>query len=227
MSVDDHVNFLRRLKERGRSFNVFYDIGANIGRWSQSIQQDFPDARFEMFEPLAGRMKDVDASSLVSSIPNATLHAIALSDKTGAGEIKVLDVNGEGSSILVLESDRRKNIDIIPCPMYRLDDYLAEAGLPQPDFLKLDTQASELLVLKGAEATLRNTKFILLETWMRRVYGPGTPLFHEVANWLYAHDFMLYEMLSLQEGRDADGTLRWFDAVFISKRETNYQPYLM
>ena len=84
-----------------------------------------------------------------------------------------------GSSILVLESDRKKDITIIPCEQWRLDDLISEKGLPYPGFLKLDTQAAELKVLKGAVETLKQTQFILLETWARRVYGPDTPLFHE------------------------------------------------
>lgn len=216
MSIFDHATLLSQLKDRGFHFDTIYDVGANIGRWSIEAQKVFPKARFELFEPLAGRFAAVDEKSMIGQIPGATLHQVALSDSNGTGEIKILGGNGVGSSILVLEGDRKKDISIIPCEHRRLDDLVAEKGIPQPDFLKLDTQAAELKVLKGAVETLKQTKFILLETWARRVYGPETPLFHELAAWLYEHDFVLYEILSLEEGRDADGTLRWFDAVFIN-----------
>lgn len=104
---------------------------------------------------------------------------------------------------------------------------MAKRQLPQPDFLKLDTQAAELKILKGAVKTLHKTQFILLETWARRVYGPETPLFHEVAAWLYQQDFVLYEILSLDEGRDADGTLRWFDAVFVNKANSQFPKWML
>lgn len=217
MSVLHHAGLLSKLKQRGFIFNTFFDVGANIGRWSHEAQKVFPEARFELFEPLAGRFAEVDKRSMLCQIPRATLHPVALSDTNSAGEIKILGGTGVGSSILVLDSDRSKDIQIIPCENRRLDDLVVEKGLPYPEFLKLDTQAAELRALKGSVETLKQTQFLLLETWARRVYGPETPLFHELAAWLYEHDFVLYDILSLEDGRDADGTLRWFDAVFINK----------
>jgi FkbM family methyltransferase len=224
MSVIEHANFLARLKAQGYDFGVFYDVGANIGRWSFAAQKVFPEARFELFEPLAGRLVSVDEQSLLEKIPRGTMHAVALSDKTGPTEIKVLGNNGVGSSILILEEDRRnRDLLIIKCPALRMDDIVQEKGLPQPDFIKLDTQAGEIKVLEGAKETLRNSKFILAEAYARRVYGPNAPLFHEVANWLYGHGYVLFELLvEPKEGRDADGTLRFFDAVYINKAVSKF-----
>lgn len=227
MTVVHHAGLLADLKARGFSFDVIYDVGANVGRWSREAQKVFNESRFELFEPLAGRDADVDSRSIVADIPRATLHPVALSDVNEEGEIKVLGNNGVGSSILVLPSDRKKDFPIIPCEIRRLDDLVADRGLPQPGFLKLDTQAAELKVLKGAVETLKKTQFILLETWARRVYGPETPLFHELAAWLYEHNFVLYDILSLEDGRDADGTLRWFDAVFVNKESSRFAKWLL
>lgn len=218
MTIYHHASLLADLKQRGFVFDTIFDVGASIGRWSLEAQKIYPDARFELFEPLAGRFEPVNEKSVIGQILGATLHPVALSDSNGAGEIKILGGTGVGSSILVLDSDRYKDITIIPCEYRRLDDLVSEKSLPPPGFLKLDTQAAELKVLKGAVETLKQTQFILLETWARRVYGPETPLFHELAGWLYEHDFVLYEILSLNDGRDPDGTLRWFDAVFVNKR---------
>lgn len=221
MSVLDHASLLRRLKDQGYELNVFFDVGANIGRWSIAAQDVFPNAQFELFEPLAGLVADIDKNSMVNQLSHSRLHPVALSDVTGSSEIKVLDKNAVGSSLLIVDADRRKEIQIISCESMRMDDIVELEDLPQPDFIKLDTQAAELKVLKGAKRVLRDNKFILLETWMRRVYGPETPLFHEVSNWLYQQDYVLYEIL-LGKGRDADGTLRWFDAVYINKAASRF-----
>ncbi len=222
MSVADHANFFGRLKASNWQFDTFYDVGANIGRWSQEAQIVFPEARFEMFEPLAGRYEPLDAAAQHSSVRNSRLHAVALSDQTGSSKIKILGGNGVGSSLLVLKPDYKKDFPIIDVECARLDDIVAKRGLPSPDFIKLDTQAGELKVLRGATETLKSNKFILLETWMRRVYGPENPLFHEVASFLYSQNYVLFDMLSLDEGRDPDGTLRWFDAVFINRSVSRF-----
>jgi FkbM family methyltransferase len=217
MTMIHHFKFLKDLREGGNNFEVFYDIGANIGVWSREVQKIFPDARFEMFEPLAGRNRETDEKSVALDVPNSRLHSIALSDTNGNIDLKVLDRLGVGSSILVLESDRKKDIPIVSCESWRLDDYIALRNLPQPDFLKLDTQASELKILKAATQTLKHTKYILAETWARRIYGPETPLFHELSYWLHSQGFVLCDILSLDDGRELNGEVRWFDALFINK----------
>jgi FkbM family methyltransferase len=227
MTVIDHAGMLAQLKARDYHFDVIYDVGASVGRWSIAAQNVFPDAKFEMFEPLAGRVAEVDAKSQMDNVRNGRLHRLALSDRTGPGEIKVLGPTGVGSSILVLDFDKRKNLTIIPCEYARMDDIVSSKELPQPDFIKLDTQAAELKVLKGAVETLKRTQFLLLETWIRRVYGPETPLFHEISAWLYAHEFVLYDIMSLEDGRDADGTLRWFDAIYVNKKFSRFSPNLL
>jgi FkbM family methyltransferase len=217
MTMIDQFRFLRELKSSDHLFQVFYDVGANIGVWSKEVQKIFPEARFEMFEPLAGRNPETDQKTVYKSIPNSSLHPVALSDVNGTIELKVLDRLGVGSSILVLESDRKKDINIITCDTWKLDDYVCAQNLPQPDFIKLDTQASELRILKASTETLKRTKFLLVETWARRSYGPDTPLFHELSSWLYDQGFILYDILSLDDGREPNGEVRWFDALFIRK----------
>lgn len=219
MSVVDHAAFLARLKANGHVFGVFFDVGANIGRWAFAVQDVYPEARFEMFEPLAGRLPALDEISLMEKIPHGTMHSVALSDETGSTEIKVLGKNGVGSSLLVLDADRtREDVPIIQCPAMRMDDMVREMGLPQPDFIKIDTQGGEIKVLEGAKECLKHSRFVLTEAYTRRVYGPNAPLFHEVVNWLYEHDYVLFEIfVGAAEGRDEDGALRYFDALYINK----------
>lgn len=209
---------MARLQQSGHQIGCIYDIGASICAWSQEVQAVCPQARFEMFEPLAGCHPELDARSRADEIVNGCMHPVALADVTGVAKMKVLGGHGVGSTTLIVDSDFRKSTQIIDVPAFRLDDYVAAQRLMPPDFIKLRTQASELRIIRGATQTLRQASFILVATWNRRVYGPETPLFHELAAVLFEQDYLLHEFLSLDEGRDPDGTLRWFDAVFINKR---------
>lgn len=103
-----------------------------------------------MFEPLIGRNSETDEQSVFSKIPNSSLHPLSLSDQNGFFEINVLDRLGVGSSVLVIESYRSSNIKFIECETWRLDDYFLHRDFPQPDFIKLDTQASELKILQSS-----------------------------------------------------------------------------
>jgi len=223
MSVIDHAAFLSRLKADGWTFSTFYDIGASIGGWTKHTQRVYPDSRFELFEPLAGRCSELDAASQWSSLTNCGFHRVGLSDENGEAQMKVLDKRGVGSTLVLQESDsRRSDLTWTTVPIWRLDDYVANQGLPAADFLKLDVQAGELKVLRGAERILSQSKMILCETWARRVYGPGTPLFHELAAWLYERGFVMFDMLFAHDNRDATGELRWFDAVFVNRKYSRH-----
>lgn len=52
-------------------------------------------------------------------------------------------------------------------------------------------------------------------------------MFQELAAWLYERDFVLLDMLLNDAGRDADGTLRWLDAVYINKSASAFPKNLL
>lgn len=227
MSVHDHADCIRRIVSNGLEIGTLFDVGASTGAWSLAMRSALPSARIEMFEPLAGRLPDLDANARHGQITNSALHPIALSDRREEAQIKVLSDRGVGSSILLLDSDFRKDTHFVTVPMWPMDDYVRERGLSNPDFIKLDTQASELKILAGAKESLSSCKLLLIETWLQRGYGPETPLFHELAAFLYPLGFNVYDMLALEEGRNEDHSLRWFDAVFINRKFSKCAPYLL
>jgi len=182
----------------------------------------YPTAHYELFEPLSGRYPDIDKQARFTEINDYALNSVALSDNNGQTEIKILGNYGVGSSILILESDYRKTNQLISIEQVKMDDYVLKKGIDLPDFIKLDTQASEMKILKGAVECLKNAKYVLSETWTRRVYGPETPLFHEMAEFLYQNNYCLFEILLPEEGRDTDETLRWFDAAFINRNYSKF-----
>jgi hypothetical protein len=75
----------------------------------------------------------------------------------------------------------------------RLDEYVAEKGLPSPDIIKIDSQGAEDIILKGAGDLLNRVQILFLECWLVRGYGPGTPLLSEIIDLLSAKGFSLVE----------------------------------
>jgi hypothetical protein len=88
---------------------------------------------------------------------------------------------------------------------------VAREKLPTPDLLKLDVQGYELEVLRGAEATLRQTRAVLCEVSFREFYT-GQPLFTEVVAYLGARGFTLH---ALAEGTALGAPLVQADALFL------------
>lgn len=63
-----------------------------------------------------------------------------------------------------------------------------------PDFIKIDTQGSELEILQGAEQLLRQgAPLVLAETWCAEIYA-GMPLTHEVMAFMYELGYQVFDL---------------------------------
>ena len=84
-----------------------------------------------------------------------------------------------------------------------LDKVLVDAGLNDPDFIKVDTQGTALFVLQGGAETLRNSIFgVEVEAEFAEIYQ-GQPLFAEVDQFLRESGFALFDIWSFHWKRKA------------------------
>ena len=79
-----------------------------------------------------------------------------------------------------------------------LDELGQSLALPQCDFLSLDTQGSELDILKGAEITLNNCVGLQLEVSFAELYE-GQPLFSDIDAFLRSKGFVFIRFEGFQE----------------------------
>jgi FkbM family methyltransferase len=79
-------------------------------------------------------------------------------------------------------------IDVLP-----LDEWISENGEEAPDVLKLDTQGSELDILRGAVNALRTTEIVDIEVEFNAIYE-GQPLFWQVDAYLRNAGFELWRL---------------------------------
>jgi FkbM family methyltransferase len=193
MQLEKDKSVLMDLQRLGFSPTCIYDVGAAHGLWTRTAAQVFPEACFQMFEPLARVNPDYEKGlqATIASEINCTLHEFALGENRGEFTIGI-GPDPRGSSLLV-EQESSYFPTCIRVPVVTLDEVLRSQSLPQPQMLKMDTQGYELSILKGAVQTLPHLEVILLEGWLTRGYGPNTPLLMEVANWLALHGFFLFD----------------------------------
>jgi FkbM family methyltransferase len=89
-----------------------------------------------------------------------------------------------------------------------LDEWCAEQGRDRVDVIKIDTQGSELEVLKGAARTLATVRAIEVEVEFNPLYE-GVALFGDIDRFLRAHGFVLWRLRDLAHYAQLGSATDW------------------
>ena len=175
------------------------DVGA---RWGASDRWDELDeiGQFVCFEPDREECDRLNAAGR----PNTRYYPYALAERDGDLEITLTrepacssvypPLPGLYESYPALEVITPLATRTVPCR--RLDSLAPEIGLERLDVLKVDTQGSELNILRGAIPLLTGCSFVDIEVEFNELYG-GQNLFHEVDAFLRDQDFVLWRLTEL------------------------------
>jgi FkbM family methyltransferase len=164
-TTDSEVSAIQDLldKELASSLIVF-DIGANIGNWTQSFVEAFPDCKIVAFEPGASAFKVL--SSRFQSRSNIHCVNLGLSDRDA--EVTLFS-DSEASGLSSVNKRRLEHFSINfdkqeIIRVTRLDSWiLSNPEYSTPTIIKLDVEGHELSVLAGAKETLKNIKLVQFE----------------------------------------------------------------
>lgn len=138
-----------------KNWDVAVDIGAHVGLWSREFTERFKTVI--AFEPVAEH-RDCFVKNVTKD--NYTLHPFALGEKEAVVKMKTTAHSTGGTHV-----DPNSAGDI---PMRTLDSF----EIPKIDFMKLDCEAYEIYVLKGAKETLLRCKpVICIEQKNQGYYG--------------------------------------------------------
>lgn len=83
-----------------------------------------------------------------------------------------------------------------------LDSFVKDERLPQPDFIKLDTEGSEFDILKGGQATLGSVLGVTLETSFQP-FRIGQAPFSEVDQFMRSQGFSIFDFPLFRSARNA------------------------
>jgi FkbM family methyltransferase len=148
-NLDDHrLNGERRLL---KSLDlpagaIIFDVGANVGRWSQQARALFPTAAIHAFEPLP------TAFAQLERIDGIRAHQAALGAAPGTAtlhydpELTILSSLHDRAGVGLAETTAVE--------VTTLDDFADAHGIERIDFLKIDVEGHERDVLRGAARRL-------------------------------------------------------------------------
>ncbi len=212
--ADEDRRMLKHLVSKGFRPSCVFDVGGSDGAWSRAVSDLFPDATFELFEPLSdhnpGYIEKMEA--LLASDPRYRLHRAAVGEEPGYCEIHMFP-EAVGSTTLSLQFEM-PGVTIIKVEQVQIDDLVRNRDIPMPQLIKMDIQGGEMAALRGAAQTLPYVDVLLLETWVTRGYGSVTPLLGEICDFVRKYGFFMADFGD--EYRMEDGTLSSKDVLFIN-----------
>lgn len=176
------------------------DIGANVGKWSTGIRQLYPDSKILMLE--ASDQHDAKLRKTVNNIKNAKYRIQVISDHDG--DVIPFYFNPKastGNSMFQENTAFFTDVKPVNKTALTLDTIVKEeentflrkeSGSTVFDFIKVDVQGAELMVLKGGLKTLRAATFVQFEGSTIE-YNSGGSCFHEIDEFLRSHGFYYYD----------------------------------
>jgi FkbM family methyltransferase len=181
------------VKRHVRAGMAVLDVGANLG-WFTVHLADLvgKDGRVDAFEPRSDLFDLLAKTTAENHLTNVTLHKCALGSQNSGGQMiwSLEDLNPGGTN-LVPSDFTSPEVKSEPVTIRTLDSCLAH----HIDFIKMDVEGSEPLVIAGAERILTEDKpTILIEinpSNLLRTSGISTEEFGHLVEKL---NYRLYEI---------------------------------
>jgi FkbM family methyltransferase len=148
---------------------VILDVGANVGAWAVPLARRLgAGGRVYAFEPVPANRDRLERAVAQNALSNVTVSPFALGDAEATVDMWLrTSVTGASSGTAALVPTGAGHVTVTMRPM---DAWVAQAALDRLDFMKLDVEGAELLVLAGAEQTVARFRPLILaefdEYWM-------------------------------------------------------------
>ncbi len=130
--------------------DTVYDIGANAGFYTLlAAVLVGPSGHVYAFEPLPRNVHYLREHLRLNQITNVDIVEAAISDKDGEDYFD----DSPGAAMGHLAASGSKRVKTV-----RIDELVIKKVLPPPDYLKIDVEGAESLVLTGAKNVLREIR---------------------------------------------------------------------
>jgi FkbM family methyltransferase len=206
--VSNLTSYLRKVKSQGLEIKTVYDVGACVGKWTSQMKQSVLfDGDFYLFEGNPA-YKDI------LSQQNSFVHIGVLSNP-GRETVNFYNGCDTGDSYYKETTDHYDNRVPITLPCHTLDSVIEENNLPIPQFLKIDTQGSELDIMAGAKKVMGKADLVYLECPIIE-FNKGSPNIFDYLMSMSSYGYIPTDVLEIHRSEEV---LLQIDVMFI-KAET-------
>jgi FkbM family methyltransferase len=139
---------------RGESIRTVLDVGANVGTWSLMAADLFPAATIYALEVVP----ETAAALRARAGTHNRIRCFNLGLAAHTGMLSLQYHAAASTHATFTDYPHSWTGERIECPVMRGDEFLAREGIGEVDFLKLDVEGAEHLVLEGFEDLLREQR---------------------------------------------------------------------
>ncbi len=130
---------------------TFLDVGAHVGTWTLNIGHRFE--RVFCFEPDPRGAEALKKNIKLSGLTNVEIITAAVGASDGTVQLSLYP-NPCTNTTLPIETGRGHGagdtpIEVITVPLVALDTFIRERGINDVDFIKVDTEGAECMVIQG------------------------------------------------------------------------------
>ena len=196
-SLSGEKNFIDNIVPRffsPKSTPVFFDVGANIGRYSKSLIKKFPSAKIIAFEPNP-KIFDIlkttfpDNIKCINSALGSTEGTIKFYDRYDRGGASTL---GSLYKEVIECLHNAQSVEMEVC-VTTLDSFAWNNNIDKINLLKIDTEGHELEVLRGAQKSLSDSQIDLIQIEFNEMNIVSRVFFHDFKKIL--SDYKAYRLL--------------------------------
>ena len=170
------------LKKKNLEINIFFDVGAHMGLYTDLVNKIYPNCKSFLFEPQSTIFNKVKEK--YSSNNNVQVFNKAISDTEKKQNLylnmhdltSTLSTFDEQSSYLNFKAKlygtdiKNMSYGTELVQTITLDKFMLEHNVDKIDLIKIDTEGHEFNVLKGLKNQIENVENILIEFHHRDLF---------------------------------------------------------
>jgi FkbM family methyltransferase len=152
-----------------KNSSIFWDVGANIGIYS--VYAGKRGHKVFSFEPSFFNLETLSRNINLNNLSdNITVFPIALNDITKISKLNMSN-NSWGSAHSTFDKEYMSSGKIMNTKFsyktigFSADDIAENLDIDQPNYIKIDVDGIEHLVLEGGKKIIKNAKSILIEVY--------------------------------------------------------------
>ncbi|MDY7002605.1 MAG: FkbM family methyltransferase [Cyanobacteriota bacterium] len=180
--------------------NVIFDVGANVGKWTEEVFNYCSNVKLHLFEPAPQTYKVLDRKIAEQKFREQPVtNCIGIAEDNVVKQFYYYDKHNVLSTF-----KRRFSIDKIgkygfPREIKALtttiDSYCQQKAIRRINFLKVDTEGSELDVLLGAKQSLHRGKIDYIQFEYGGTYKDAQITLKQVFDYLQKYRYSIFKVL--------------------------------